>query len=70
MLICHKEKQSEAGCSKLTVSLVNVSLKFKTLISETCQYFLWKKCEKLALSFFQQKISSVFCCEVVKHSTS
>ena len=35
------------GCSKLTTSLVNVSLKFQTLISEICQYFLLKKCEKL-----------------------
>ena len=41
------------GCSKLTSSLVKVSLKFQTLISEICQYFLLKKCEKL----FQQKIS-------------
>ena len=31
------------GCSKLTTSLVNVSLKFQTLISEICQYFLSKK---------------------------
>ena len=44
------------GCSKLTTLLVNVSLKFQTLISSICQYFLLKKCEKL-LSFFQQKIS-------------
>ena len=35
------------GCSKLTTSLVNVSLKFQTLISQICQYFLSKKCEKL-----------------------
>ena len=35
------------GCSKLTTSLVNVSLKFQTLISNICQYFLLKKCEKL-----------------------
>ena len=35
-----------SGCSKLT-SLVNVSLKFQTLISEIGQYFLLKKCEKL-----------------------
>ena len=49
---------SWAGCSKLTTSLVNVSLKFQTLISEICQYFLLKKREKLLLlSFFQQKIS-------------
>ena len=25
------------GCSKLTTSLVNVLLKFQTLVSETCQ---------------------------------
>ena len=35
------------GCSKLTPSLVNVSLKFQALISEIRQYFLLKKCEKL-----------------------
>ena len=35
------------GCSKLTTSLVNVSLKFQTLISQVCQYFLLKKCEEL-----------------------
>ena len=33
---------SGPGCSKLTTSLVNVSLKFQTLISELCQYFLLK----------------------------
>ena len=35
------------SCSKLTTSLVNVSLKFQTSISEVHQYFLLKKCEKL-----------------------
>ena len=51
------------GCSKLTTSLVNVSLKFQTLISQIRQYFLLKKCEKLlqcsakASLIFQQKIS-------------
>ena len=50
------------SCSKLTTSLVNETLKFQTLISQICQYFLLKKCEKLfavqkLLSFFQQKIS-------------
>ena len=48
------------SCSKLTTSLVNFSLKFSTLISHICQYFLLKKCEKLLqklLLFFQQKIS-------------
>ena len=50
---------SGPSCSKLMMSLVNVSLKFQTLISQICQYFLSKKCEKLLqlLSFFQQKIS-------------
>ena len=38
---------SGPGCSKLTTSLVNVSLKFQTLISNIRQYFLLKKCEKL-----------------------
>ena len=30
---------SGSGCSKLTTSLLNVSLKFQTLISKICQYF-------------------------------
>ena len=34
---------SGPGCSKLTTSLVNVSLKFLTLISEMCQYFSEQK---------------------------
>ena len=38
---------SKLTTSKLTTSLVNVSLKFQTLISQICQYFLLKKCEKL-----------------------
>ena len=38
---------SGPGCSKLTTSLVNVSLNFQTFISRFCQYFLLKKCEKL-----------------------
>ena len=46
---------SGPGCSKLTTSLVNVSLNFQMLIFRICQYFLLKKCEKLC-SFFQQKI--------------
>ena len=37
--------QSGPGCSKLTTSLVNVSLNFQELISQICQYFLLKKCE-------------------------
>ena len=47
-LISHSSTTiSGPGCSKLTMSLVNVSLKFQTLISEICQYFLLKKYEKL-----------------------
>ena len=38
---------SGPGCSKLTRSLVNVSLKFQTIISNIRQDFLLKKCEKL-----------------------
>ena len=37
----------EPGCSKLTTSLVNETLKFQLFISQICQYFLLKKCEKL-----------------------
>ena len=48
-----------SGCSKLTTSLVNV-LEFQMLLSDICQYFLLKKCEKLLQCktfsyFFQQK---------------
>ena len=41
------DSRSGPGCSKLTMSLVNETLKFQTLISQICQYFLLKKCEKL-----------------------
>ena len=34
-------------CSKLTMPLVNILLKFQTLIFEKCQYVLVKKYEKL-----------------------
>ena len=49
-------EQPGPGCSKLTMLLVNVSLKFQTLITNKSQYFLLKNCQKL-LSFFQQKFS-------------
>ena len=39
--------KSGPGCSKLTTSLVNISLNFLKLISQICQYFLLKKFEKL-----------------------
>ena len=60
------------GCSKLTTSLVNISLNFQKLISLICQYFLLKNCEKL-LSFshffntFSTKNFSVFGYKVLKH---
>ena len=63
------------GCSKLTTSLVNVSLKFQTLIAKIYQYFLLKTSEKLLqckklLSFLSTKHFSVFGYKVVKHLTS
>ena len=42
---------SGPSCSKLTTSLVNVSLNFQKLISQICQYFLLKNCEKLLQCF-------------------
>ena len=53
------EKQG-LGCSKLTLSLVNETLKFQMLISQIWQYFFMKKYEKLLLkllSFLKKKIS-------------
>ena len=47
MYLSKKVIRTGPGCSELTMSLVNVSLKFQTLISDLCQYFLLKKCEKL-----------------------
>ena len=46
------------ACSKLTTSLVNVSLKFKTLVLQIHCYFLLDKCENLLqkiLTFFHYK---------------
>ena len=62
-------------CVFLMTSLVNVSLNFQKLISQICQYFLLKKCEKLlqCISFshlFNKKKFSVFGYKVVKHLTS
>ena len=63
------------GSSKLTMSLVFVSLKFQTLKSQICQYFFFlKKCEKLlqckSFSHFFNKNISVFGYKVVKHLMS
>ena len=53
------------GCSKLTTSLVTDLLKFETLISQICQYFLLKKCEKLLQCksfshFFNKKFQCIW----------
>ena len=57
-----------------TTSLVTVSLKFQTLISNICQYFLLKKCEKFlqckSFSHFFNKNISVFGYIAVKHLKS
>ena len=50
-------KGSGPGCSKLITSLVNLSLNFEKLISQICQYFLVKKCEKLFSHFFTKNVS-------------
>ena len=58
-------KTSGSGCSKLTTSLVNDSLNFQKLISQICQYFLLKKCEKLLhcksfSHFFNKKFQCIW----------
>ena len=67
-------KFSWAGCSKLKIALVNISLKFQTLISNITPIFLLKKCEKLlqckSFSHFFNKNIRVFSNKVVKHLTS
>ena len=53
--------------------IVNVLLKFQTLISNIRQYFLLKKCEKLsakASTIFSTKNIIVFGNKVVKHLMS
>ena len=59
--ICHPGP----GCSKLTTSLVNETLKFQTLISQVCQY-----CGAKASHIFSTKNISVFGYKVIKHLTS
>ena len=48
--------------SKLTMLLVNISLKFQMLMSQIRQYFLLKKSEKLLLGsfFFSTKNINIF----------
>ena len=61
--------QPEPGCSKLTTSLVNVSLKFQRLISNVRQYFLLKKSEKMQklLSLFNKNVRSFCSAENFSH---
>ena len=65
--------KSRLGCSKLT-TLVKVSLKFQTSVSEKCHYFLLKKYEMIlhckSFSHFFNENISVFGYKVVKHLTS
>ena len=70
-------KQPRPGCSKLTTSLVNGSLKFQMLIFENRQYFLSKKCEKLLQCksyshFFDKKYQCVWLesCKTLNELTS
>ena len=52
---------SGPDCSKLTTSLVNISLKFQTLISQISQYFLLKKkCVMLKASLIFSTKKSVY----------
>ena len=60
---CVENETPGHGCSKLTKPLVNVSLKFQTLISYIRHYFLLKK-------LFSTKKFSVFGYKVVKLLTS
>ena len=55
-----------------TNDIFKVLLKFQTLISEICQYFLLKVCEKLLhcksfSHFFSTKNFSIFGYKVIKH---
>ena len=62
------------GCSKLTTSSVNESLKFRMLISQIRNIFCWKNvrsfCSANASLIFPTKNISVFGYKVVKHLTS
>ena len=52
--------QAGDGCSKLTTSLDNVSLKLKTSILQIHCYFCWKNVRTLRFSHFSNKNNSVF----------
>ena len=48
------------SCSKLMTSLVNVLLKFQTLITEICQYSLLINCVKRFPHFFNKKYQCIW----------
>ena len=57
-------QQSGPSCWKLTMSLVNVSLKFTSSDTQICWNFLLKKCEKLSQcksysNFFSKKYQNI-----------
>ena len=54
-------KQSGASCSKLTTSLVKVSLKSETLILQIHCYFLLEKCKNLLQCKRFWKNVRIFC---------
>ena len=56
IVFCLADWNTGPCCSKLTTSLVNEMLKFQISVSQLCQFFLLRNCEKL-LSFFQPKMS-------------
>ena len=60
---------TKPACSELGMSLINVSLQFKKLISQICQYFLLKKIWEASLTFWKKKNISLFCYKVFKHLT-
>ena len=64
-ILAPRSHTSGPGCSKLTMSLVNVLLNFQKLMSRICQYFLLKKCEKLLQCksfshFFNKKFQCIW----------
>ena len=58
------------SCSKLMLLLVNVSLKFQTLISQICQSMYFCRRNLKSFSHFFNKKISVFGYTVVKHLIS
>ena len=59
----HWQKRTSHAGSKLTMSLVNVSLKFQTLIFKIHQYFFVEQCEINSFSHFYappQKVAGYY----------